>query len=391
MHIVLFQFYSIKPNPVYKNLCEAFRARGHLVWLGEPNENGDLIWHDGNKVVEELQGFEMLRRESRENRRRSFLFRWYDSFCFILRIRKFLKTTLPDVVQVNPAALDWVIWFLPLFMPKGMKFVYEVKQINLGVSKHLLGRFREWLLLRIRHITARYIYDRACFHHVKAAEKIFGTNWRKVANVIPVGVGEEFLVIERSPQRSNDKIKFIYIGAITKFRSLEILLDAAKRVLEESDDFRMELYGPDKSDGYYHKLLDSLSLQPIVSINAAVPNESMPELLSGFDVGIAFVPIRPTWHYQPTLKILEYKAVGLPILSTDVASHREWVSEDVNGLLVKDTAEALAQGMLRFINDRRFFEQCTSNALATRRGITWDEVAERYEKQIYANFSLSSS
>ena len=101
------------------------------------------------------------------------------------------------------------------------------------------------------------------------------------------------------------------------------------------------------------------------------------------DVGLAYVPDRPTWHYQPTIKVLEYRALGMPIISTDVASHREVVEQNVNGLLCADSPEAIAEAMGQFINQPQFFEETLQNARNIRRGNSWLDIADMYISKAY--------
>ena len=106
-------------------------------------------------------------------------------------------------------------------------------------------------------------------------------------------------------------------------------------------------------------------------MKTAVSYDQVPALLATYDVGLAYVPDRPTWHYQPTIKVLEYRALGLPIISTDVASHREVVEQNVNGILCADTPEAIAQAMYKFIHPPQFFSSTLTKARNMR---TWEQL-----------------
>ena len=137
-------------------------------------------------------------------------------------------------------------------------------------------------------------------------------------------------------------------------------------------------------------MVNDLDLNAVVTFRPPVPYDQVPELLWDHDVGLAYVPDRPTWHLQPTLKAVEYRAAGLPILSVDVAGHRELVKDGVNGLLVPDTVEGLAEGMLQLIQNRDFLERCRINASQMRQGTTLDEVARMYE-EIYEKLHQPST
>jgi hypothetical protein len=58
MHIFLMQLTTSQPTPDYGRLASEMRALGHTVWIGGPNESGDLDWHDGQGIVASLPDFD---------------------------------------------------------------------------------------------------------------------------------------------------------------------------------------------------------------------------------------------------------------------------------------------------------------------------------------------
>ena len=388
MHVLLFHFYSKQPNPAYEEIAAALRHRGHAVWLGAPNRNGDLAWHDGEQVVAVQPGPRDVPRWVGRLWLIAAIHRRLQYLIFMLRVRGFLRETIPDIVQVNANLFAWT---LPLLMPSRIHFILDIRQINEGVASSLIGKLKEFQSIFAARINSRFSYDHACFCHERAARRILGRHWSRWGSVVPVGVSERFLSLDHiGPVRqgSEDCVSFIYLGTLSRIRNLERLLFAIQRVLAETNKFRIDFVGPDTAQGFYHDLVDRLQLTPVVAIKPPVPYEEIPELLARYDIGLAYVPDRPTWHYQPAIKALEYRALGLPILSTDVASHREVVEDGVTGLLVRDSVESLAAGLQRFILDHGFLEQCKANAQAMRSGMTWNDIARMYEVNIYRKLRL---
>jgi glycosyltransferase involved in cell wall biosynthesis len=120
-----------------------------------------------------------------------------------------------------------------------------------------------------------------------------------------------------------------------------------------------------------------------VSIKPPVPYQDVPNILAQYDVAFAYVPEYPLdWQYHPTLKVFEYRALGMPIIATDFEPNREVVQDGVNGLLVTNSAENIAQAMRRFISENGFLKQCVENAQAMRQGLLWQDISEMYE-QLY--------
>lgn len=348
MHIAFIHFYE-NPNPDYPNTVASLRACGHQVWLGQVNPGGDFEWSDGMGTVETIPGFHRIIRSYKKS---LFLplFKRYEQWRFLLRIRQFLKKVNPDIVQVNP---DMFAWMIPLGMPQPMKFIFDVKQINMGVKSTLAARVRDWTLGVMWWFAAKFIYDYACFDYPIAAERILGKQWAAHATSIPVGIDQAMLAVVAPPfePAATTGVRFIYIGTIARFRELELLLHAIHHVAAATDQFCVDLIGPDMADGYYQQLIRELKLEHVVKIKPPIHYREIPQLLTKYHVGLAYNPARPTWDFQPTIKILEYRAVGLPIISTDVRSHHDFVENGKNGFIVKNKAEAWASAMLKFIHD----------------------------------------
>lgn len=374
MRIVLFNIHR-HPNPDYPNMAAGLRDRGHEVILGLLDDAGNLSWHDGRRTIAVTKGPFVAGREGPIRviaQRLQFLAFWQ-------RLRRFLRDIAPDIVQMDPGVTLFP-WLLPLAMPRTMRFIFDVKQINVGVNTTRAGRLKEWQLLRSWAFAARRTYDYALFDYHLAAEALLGPRWKQYAAVVPVGINPDFLAVQPAAVPPNAPVRFLFVGSLSPLRELELLFEAVALAAQQTTDFHVDLVGPDNAGGRYHRLVEEMNLSGVITLCPPVAHQAVAALMSsGYDVGIAYNPARPTWHYQPTIKVLEYRAAGLPIISTDVRSHREIVEQDVNGVLVPNTAAAWANALVRFATDRSFHDRCRGSARRMRRGTTIAEVAEMHE------------
>jgi glycosyltransferase involved in cell wall biosynthesis len=179
-------------------------------------------------------------------------------------------------------------------------------------------------------------------------------------------------------------VRFVYVGTLSRYRKLEHILMAAYLLSQRTTDFEVTLVGPDDTDGYHHRLVQHMTIADRVTIKPPIPYTDIPELLAAADVALAYVPPRPDWKLQPTLKVLEYRAIGVPIIASDNAPNREVVESELNGLLVGDSEMELAAAMERFVVDREFLESCCNHARAMRQGRSWTDVARSYENAFFS-------
>jgi glycosyltransferase involved in cell wall biosynthesis len=374
MHIALLQFYA-NPTAAYDIIAAELRQRGHTVWVGSSTVDDHLQWHDGERVVAVLRGpFGGPPRL----RRLAFL-------RFILRVRAFLRQHNPDVVQVNPARLNWVE-VLPLRMPASMVFLLDFRQIGQRDASSLPGKIKNELANWRRRFSARFVYHRALFLHAAGGRKLLGPGWQRSSEVVPLGVDPQFLDLRhtdanlRYNTKDTDIVRFIYVGRRDHERKLELVLQAARQMRSVSDQFHITFLGPDITGGYYEGLVTRWGLENVISTQPPVPYAEVPAALLRHDVALAYVPDFPSdWRYHPTLKVLEYRALGIPIVASDHEPNREVVRDGVNGVLVQNTADSLAAGMLRFVTDRALLRQCQANAQSMREGLRWVDVADQYE------------
>ncbi|MEZ4515551.1 MAG: glycosyltransferase family 4 protein [Chloroflexota bacterium] len=390
MKIFLAQFYSHQPTPDYDKIAESLRENGHIVLVGTPDEHGTVQWHDGAKVVaaqqsktppSSLAGIPVVG---------PLAGRWYRAQQ-VGQIRDFIRREKPDVVQVN--AMGLYRW-LPVLMPRESRFVFDVRQINEPVGGGALGNLKNSIKNGLRSFICRNLYDLSCFLHEAGARKVLGEGWQKWATVVPMGVDPQFLSV---PVKSADlsmqhQVRFIYIGRLTTRRLLGRLIEAAALVKEQTEEFRLTMMGYDETRGAYQEQVEDRGVGDVVDINPPIPYETVPAEITNHDVALAYVPEVPAdWKYHPTLKVIEYRAVGMPIIASDFEPNWSFVQSGVNGLLVENDPHDIAAAMLRFITDRQFLAACSQQAIRMREGTTWNEVAQMYLDRVYEPLTRSDS
>ena len=385
MRIMLINLYSDKPNPSYAQIASELRIRGHSVWYGRKSDIGDLEWHDGVRIVKITRGPRAVPISLAALPVISPLLQRLLFFPFMLRLKNDVREHRPDVIQVNQSKI-FIIWFLPLFMPFSTAFVIDWRQIDERPKRGSFGGVKYGFRRRLRRVYSMRTFDCATFLDEAGARQVMGKDWLKSAVVVPLGVGSHFLTYPTKLMPVDQtKVHFLYIGTLSRERKLELLLKAAKVVQNVTSSFQFDIIGPDTSDGFYQELVNELGIVASVRIKHPVLYDKVPNLVESYDVAVAYAPEFPAdWQYHPTLKVLEYRAIGRPIIACDFDPNRQIVIPGQNGLLVKNTVSEIASAMLTFINDRQFLKRCSTNAIRMRMGLSWSTVAAMYERDVYA-------
>jgi glycosyltransferase involved in cell wall biosynthesis len=298
----------------------------------------------------------------------------------MLRVRTSIRSFRPDVVQVNKTPYCWV---LPFGMPRRTAFVYDVRQLGLWESGTLRARIRNSRAVARMWWHSRMTFDRACYGSAAAAERVLGPGWAKVAVVTPIGVGRSFLEYRRPTRARHDQRSFIYIGTLGRIRRLGVLLEAAALARRSGTTFHLTLMGPGPDAEHFRSEVERLDLGDVVRIADPVPYAGIPRAVAEHDVAVAYVPDVEDWVYQPTLKVLEYRALGMPVLASDIPSNRVVIGEGKNGLLVGNSAEAIAAGITRLVREDGLLARLEQGASAVREGLTWQDIARIHVDKVY--------
>jgi glycosyltransferase involved in cell wall biosynthesis len=383
MHIVMLQFYSSTPAPDMHEMAAALREWGHSVEVGTPDVHGDLVVADGTTEVGRIPGPEAVPSWTRRVGVLAKIAERVVQIGFILRVRAFLGRIHPDIVQVNPPAYAFL---LPLFRRRKSAYVLDVRQPGAVKTETLIGRIKNWRSVMTLRINAMMFYDHSCYAAEPAAEYILGPRWARWGSIHRVGQNPAFLAHQwptEEPALKTGPVRFVYIGTISRVRQLELLLAAIRETGKVRTDFHVDFIGPDEEGGFYHDLIRDWKLEPLVTMKHALPYARVAAAVAAYDVALAYVPPLPDWRYQPTLKVLEYRALGVPSIVSDNAPNRQVIEEGVNGIFVQHTQASITGALLKCVTDRDFLRRITIGARRLRSGRTWAESAREYVDLVY--------
>ena len=87
-------------------------------------------------------------------------------------------------------------------------------------------------------------------------------------------------------------------------------------------------------------LARELHVESRVWLPGYVSYESLPRVFAASDAGLSYLPAVSYYEGQPPMKVMEYLGAGLPVIASDVSSHRMRVQHGVNGLLAPPSVDS---------------------------------------------------
>lgn len=199
-------------------------------------------------------------------------------------------------------------------------------------------------------------------------------------HVIPNGVDPARFPAERFDQPpeagSNGPFTIGFLGTLKPWHGLDVLMDAFVRLHAETPDIRLLVVG----DGPQRESIEATAMRygitSALQLTGAVTPAQVPDWLFRMDVAVAPYPASSDFYFSP-LKIHEYMAAALPVVTSRVGDLDRVVEHGVTGLLYDpDDPFALAAVLRQLQHDPRLRQKLgaagRSNVL---RQHAWDAVA----------------
>ena len=173
-------------------------------------------------------------------------------------------------------------------------------------------------------------------------------------------------------KKLSNKIKFLFIGRITHFKGVHLLIEAFLKL----DQTKVELHIYGHSDGSEYDNNLKKQTQNISSIHwhGLLDNKKVVSTMSDFDA----LCLCSTITEMSPLVIQEAFAAGIPVIASNVYGNAEQIKHGVNGLLFNfnDPADLLKQ-LQRCIDEKELLSNLSRNILPPR---SFEEVANNHIK-----------
>jgi glycosyltransferase involved in cell wall biosynthesis len=137
----------------------------------------------------------------------------------------------------------------------------------------------------------------------------------------------EKLEIRQQYGLPEDGVVAVYVGVLTPYQGIDLLLEHAVRALEAAPDLHLVLAGyPDLP---YRRRVKELGIIDRVTVTGTIPFEATPGLTAAADIALA----PKLSESEGNLKVCNYAGCGLPVVAFDTRVNRDILGE--NGAYVR--------------------------------------------------------
>jgi glycosyltransferase involved in cell wall biosynthesis len=183
------------------------------------------------------------------------------------------------------------------------------------------------------------------------------------------------------PLRSvGEPLRLVHHSSLQRIYGLEVALEALALLRDRSDVplVTLDVYG----DGPYASAISSaiarLGLEDRVHLHGRVPMERLAALLAEADAGLVPSLPEPYLQYSLSTKLLEYVALGIPVIASDLATFRSHFSDAALRFVPAGDASALADAILEISREPDAAAERAAEAQRQAAAYAWPEQARRY-------------
>lgn len=166
-------------------------------------------------------------------------------------------------------------------------------------------------------------------------------------------------------------ISVVYAGLFRRVEDLDFLIKAFKSIPK---NVKLQIIGADESKSNWNEArkLNTIKFGNIEWIGAKSPKIAR-AYMQNADIGVAtFKDSLNMDVFASPLKILEYKASNLAIVSTDHKTTRLLISHEKTGLLAKnDSSDDIAKNIMRLVQSHSLRKELARNAKIEAEKNTW--------------------
>src|SRR6266536_3527776 len=278
-------------------------------------------------------------------------------------------------------AHDWVVGRAAVELKNrlGLPLISTIHATEIGRGGSLDGEYRG----KVRDIE-RLLVEQSdgiicCSNYMlDHIQHVLGAVKTKV-RVIPNGVESSRFNGGRQPQLilagiPEDRKIILYVGRIVREKGIFTLLDALEKLRKQGKDVSLVFVGEGPLKEDFAKEVLRRKLNDRVTLAGFVDEKKLVSLYNSSDVFVL-----PS-HYEPFgMVVLEAMASRIPVVVSDVGGLSEIVEDGITGVKVPASdPRALAEGILRVLDNPELAEQMTENAYrAVQERYRWEMIAEK--------------
>ena len=185
----------------------------------------------------------------------------------------------------------------------------------------------------------------------------------------------------RHPRRGfmeDGELRLVHHSNLQRIYGLEVAVEAVSLLDAEDLPVRLDVYGDGPWLPRVEAAIDRTGTADRVHLNGRVPMDDLPGLLSAADVGLVPSLPEPYLDYSLSTKLLEYAAMGMPVIASDLATFRAHFTDDAIRYVPGGNPRALADAVMGLAADPTAAARLGAEIRRQSAAYAWEVQARRY-------------
>jgi glycosyltransferase involved in cell wall biosynthesis len=360
-------FATIEPCPTFRpdvatlfgKFLPRFGVTSDLVAERAPGVAGEVSWGGGEALLISSRGSRPRRYAQNLAHYALTLLRANRAKYQAIQVRDMPSVALLGLLAARLKRLPFFYW-MSFPAPEGQIYLARERGLSAGLIRFLFpllwrGWMHLFLLYRIVLPRADHVFVQSDRMREDLVAK--GIARQKLTPVV-MGVDLEVSVPEAIAPADDARLKgkrvLIYLGTLARGRRIEVLFDMLKILRQQFPDVLLVLVGEaddEVDEKRLRKLADDAGVAEATLWTGWLPHQEAWRYVRAAEVGLAPIPRGSMLDCGSPTKVLEYLALGVPVVANDNPDQERVLREGGGGLCVPLTAHDFAQAVSRLLVD----------------------------------------
>jgi len=275
------------------------------------------------------------------------------------------------------------LYWLSYPFPESNLYAVKTNTARYPAFYYIRGQLTRFLLYKVIMQKAEHIFVQS--EQMKKDIALMGIPEKKMT-AVPMGVNLDDIPyhLPDHPEPAKEKI-VLYLGTLEKIRRLDFLIRVFEKVLQRHPEAQLHLVGRgnDPSDeDFLREETFKLGIQDSVFFKGFLPMHEAWKLVSQAQVCASPFYPTPILNSTSPTKIVEYMAMGKPVVANDHPEQRLVISESGAGQCVPYTVEAFADAISDLLgNPEKAAEMGRRGRFYVERKRTYKTIADLVETE----------
>jgi len=334
----------------------------------------------GHEIIEGVHVHRLQTRERNEKGPFRYLARLMGFFfrsAWVITLRHLRRPY--DVIHVHSVP-DFEVFATLIPRLLGARVILDIHDIvpELYAGKFNIGKnsliFR--LLVLVEKLSTKYAHHVIVANHLWCERLIERSVRREKCSTILNYPDPAVFRRRPRPMRTQDAFVMMYPGTLSWHQGVDLVIEAMARLRNEAPNLKFMVFG----DGF--EALTALArkhgLEDRVVIKEERPVAEVAEAMADVDLGVEPKRKRSFANEAFSTKILEFMAMGVPVLASDTTVHQMYFQDGTVEYFESENVEELAGKILELMRDPAKREALRERGTKLVQNYTWDGKKAEY-------------